>query len=78
MPWSAPLSILVLVAVLGCAGAPSSSRPDTTETERPAPTSAPEVISLGFQQEPAGFNTQLLQGTGGIGGVDMVPPIAQN
>jgi peptide/nickel transport system substrate-binding protein len=39
---------------------------------------APKLLTFGLQQEPAGFNGQLSQGTGGTGGNTAVLPIAHN
>jgi len=68
----------LLGCLLGCASLPQPAQPVASKPASATGAGAPRLLILAVQQEPPGFNTQLVQGTSGIGGVDQVLPIAQN
>src|SRR5262245_8033625 len=78
--WRRVLTLIVALATIplaACAAPPSTARPSGVGPEAAA-AGPPKVLVLGLLAEPAGFNAQLVQGTGGIGGNDQVLPIAHN
>lgn len=63
--------------ILGCSGNATPQPASGIEPRSSGSGTGPKILTLGLQQEPPGFNTQIVQGTT-TGGSNYVLPIAHN